>query len=261
MVTYLKTFKDVKLNNPILIEGLPGIGNVGKVVVEYMIEKLGAQKLGELYSSHFPYHVFVNEDDTVQLPTNLFYYWKKKKKNQRDIILLTGDIQSITPEGHYEIGSKIIDFIKEYGSKEIITIGGFGLQKMPKKPKVIGAVTEKKLKTRLKKAGVDFSGGSRIGFIVGASGLLLGLGKLEGMNGYCLMGETISTQPFFTDSTAAKSVLTVLNKVLHLNIDMDELSEMSGEMEKAIDKAKEIQQRIADEMSFSTGAEELRYIG
>lgn len=262
MVTYLNILKRPDIKNPILIEGLPGIGNVGKVVVEYMIEKLNAKKMAELYSSHFPYHVFVGENDTISLPNNEFYYWKHKKRGQKDIIFLTGDIQSITPEGHYEIGSRILEFVSEFGNKEIITIGGFGLQKIPKKPRVIGAVIDKRLKTKLKRAGVEFSGGSRIGFIVGASGLLLGLGKLMGKTGCCLMGETISSQPFFTDSKAAKAVLSVLNKFLKLDIDMEEINEMSGEMEKAISKAKEIQQRLLDEMNLSTApGDELRYIG
>ncbi len=35
--------KKPKLNNPILIEGLPGIGNVGKVAVDFLIEELKAK--------------------------------------------------------------------------------------------------------------------------------------------------------------------------------------------------------------------------
>jgi len=34
-----------KLKDPILIEGLPGIGNVGKVAVDFMIDELGAVKI------------------------------------------------------------------------------------------------------------------------------------------------------------------------------------------------------------------------
>ena len=31
---------DMKLKNPILVEGLPGIGNVGKLAVDFMIDDL-----------------------------------------------------------------------------------------------------------------------------------------------------------------------------------------------------------------------------
>ena len=80
-----------KLNNPILIEGLPGIGNVGKLAVEHLIDSINATKFADLYSKDFPPQVFINSDGTIELVKNEFYYWKAKKKNQKDLILLTGD--------------------------------------------------------------------------------------------------------------------------------------------------------------------------
>jgi len=44
-VRYLESFKDKRPVDPILIEGLPGIGQVGKLVSEYMIHQLGAEKV------------------------------------------------------------------------------------------------------------------------------------------------------------------------------------------------------------------------
>ena len=43
-----------KLNNAILIEGLPGIGNVGKLAVSHLINVLNAKKSLEIYSSSLP---------------------------------------------------------------------------------------------------------------------------------------------------------------------------------------------------------------
>ena len=42
--------KKPNLKNPVLIEGLPGIGNVGKIVVDFMVDELKAQKVYEIYS-------------------------------------------------------------------------------------------------------------------------------------------------------------------------------------------------------------------
>ena len=44
-IRYIK--KKPKLNNPILIEGLPGIGNVGKLAVEHLIDSINAKKFAE----------------------------------------------------------------------------------------------------------------------------------------------------------------------------------------------------------------------
>ena len=43
-VTVRYVAKKPKLNNPIFIEGLPGIGNVGKLAVEHLIDSVKATK-------------------------------------------------------------------------------------------------------------------------------------------------------------------------------------------------------------------------
>ena len=67
IVTVKYVDKKPKLNNPILIEGLPGIGNVGKLAVEHLIEMTNAKKFAELYSKDFPPQVFINHDGTIKL--------------------------------------------------------------------------------------------------------------------------------------------------------------------------------------------------
>ena len=66
--------KTPKLNNPLLIEGLPGIGNVGKVAVDFLIDELKAKKLYDITSYTFPHSVFVNEDNLVELPIVEIFY-------------------------------------------------------------------------------------------------------------------------------------------------------------------------------------------
>ncbi len=41
--TYIKEIKKVDLKNPILIEGLPGLGLVGKITIRYLIKRLKAK--------------------------------------------------------------------------------------------------------------------------------------------------------------------------------------------------------------------------
>ena len=49
VVTVKYVDKKPMLDNPILIEGLPGIGNVGKLAVEHLIETTNAKKFAERY--------------------------------------------------------------------------------------------------------------------------------------------------------------------------------------------------------------------
>ena len=77
--TYIKEFKPVQLNNPVLIEGLPGLGLVGKITIRYLVKQLKAQKFAYLYSPHFPYFVLVNKKGSVRLLRGAFYFWKNMK--------------------------------------------------------------------------------------------------------------------------------------------------------------------------------------
>src|SRR5438309_1461581 len=50
--TRIHELAQVALKEPVLIQGLPGLGYVGKVAVDYFIEKLKPVKMAELYSSY-----------------------------------------------------------------------------------------------------------------------------------------------------------------------------------------------------------------
>ncbi len=73
------------LKNPKLICGLPGSGYVGKLAIDYVIDKLQAKQFGDIYSSSFPPQVSVQPDGTVDLVKNSLYYCQT---SGQDLILL-----------------------------------------------------------------------------------------------------------------------------------------------------------------------------
>ena len=74
----------IQLENPVLIEGLPGLGMVGRIAVKYLVKKLKAKPFAHLYSPHFPYYVIVNSKGNIRLLRGVFYYWKNQQN--RDLI-------------------------------------------------------------------------------------------------------------------------------------------------------------------------------
>ena len=122
-----------KPKDSILIEGLPGMGNVGKVAIDFIIDSVKAKKLYEIYSTKFPHSVFINERNMVELPKIEIYY--KYFKNKL-FLFLTGDVQPLDEESSYEFCNSILDIAQKFKSSEIITLGGIGLSEVPKNPKV-----------------------------------------------------------------------------------------------------------------------------
>jgi len=80
MATKIVELKKPKLHNPLFVEGLPGVGNVGRIASGYLIEELKAEKFAELYSSHFMPFVLLHQSSAVHVLKNEFYYWRAKKK-------------------------------------------------------------------------------------------------------------------------------------------------------------------------------------
>ncbi len=263
-VTNIKVIeKPPKLDNPVLVVGLPGVGNIGRVAVGYLISELKAKKFAELYSKWFFPFVVLHDKSTISLLKNELHYFKGKS-GQRDLIFLVGDCQSLSPQGHYEVIEEVLDFIGKYGVKEIVTVGGLATGDLEPGKKVVGAVSSEKLMKKYAGQGIDFNAGDKVGYIVGAAGLMLGLGKERGMDGLCLLGQT-SGFPIVTDPKAAESALDILVKIFRLKIDMSKLEKKVDEMEKFIKKVEGLQMKAVSELAKASKApssgEQLRYIG
>jgi uncharacterized protein (TIGR00162 family) len=233
-ITMRYTEKPV-LTNPIFVEGLPGIGNVGKLAAEHLKDELKGVKFAELYSKFFPPQVLVQDDGLVRLVNHEFYYVKRTPKAD-DMVIMTGDYQGLTPEGQYELSDFILKELKGLGVKMMYTLGGYGLGRMVTKPRVLGAATSIDLVKEMEKHGVVFARGEPGAGIVGASGLLLGLGKLYDMQSVCLMGETSG---YFVDPKSAQAVLEVLTHVLDLKISFAELESKAKQIDQITSKLRD----------------------
>jgi hypothetical protein len=236
--TYIKEFIRIEPNNPVLIEGLPGLGLVGKIALRYMIKQLKAQKIAYLYSPHFPYFVLVNKKGNVRLLRGAFYYYKNPN-GPNDLILFTGDSQSQTIEGQYEIADRMLDFSEKYKVKTIATIGGYRME--PKeKPKVFIAATSQEILDKALQAGATLStSGSPI---VGTAGLILGLAKFKKISALCLLGET---RGYLPDPLAAKSVLEVLKSTFNFGLDLAGLNEEIARAETMVTRLQQIEEKRA----------------
>jgi uncharacterized protein (TIGR00162 family) len=243
-VRYFDSFKDKKTVDPILIEGLPGIGQVGKLVAEYMIHMLEAEKIGEIHSIYFPPQVVLEEDGLARLARNELFLYQSEGK---DLVFLVGDHQSTSNEGHYLLADCYCGIAEELKVKRIYTLGGFGVGHLVDTPRVLGAVNRSELRPELEAAGVTFSRDEPGGGIIGAAGLILGLSVERGIDAICLMGETSG---YLVDPMSAANVLAVLSKLIEVPVDLTRLNDRAAEMEKAIESMVEGEKGKDEELSY-----------
>lgn len=256
-VTEITVLEEVELENPIFIEALPGLGYVGKLAADHMIDEFEATKFAEIYSPTFPPQVIVKENGLVENMVNELYYLKDVGEDNLDLILLVGNTQSMSPEGQYLACQEILEFVTEkYDIDRIFTLGGVATSPQPvEDPQVFGATTSEENIEYLKEAGIEVKAAD--GGIVGASGLFLGLGIRQGISGCCILGESPG---YFIDAKAAEALLKKLSCLLNFEIDTTELEEKAEETKEMIAKAQQMEQDIINKANAGN-PDDLRYIG
>ncbi len=248
--------KDLEVENPVLIEGLAGIGHIGRNVVSYLAEHLEAEKIGEIHSKHFPPYTIVTEEKTVELIKNNIYQYKRDNKS--DLVLVEGNAQASTSQGHYEIANEILKIGKKAEASEIMTIGGYGTGDVVEEPEVFGATTKEELREKYENTSLTFD--HDIGQIVGVSGLLLGLARKEDMEGVGILGET----PGFllSDPKSTEKVLETVEDILELDLDYSDLDTKVEESQEVLKKLKKLQQgQNPEKEKAKQGGSDLGYIG
>lgn len=240
-----------KVKNGILLTGLPGIGLIGQVVGRYLVEELKAKRIANVISPHFPHQVFMTSKGGMRLIRNSIFIHKGKK---RDIVILVGDIQALNSVGQYEVAGKILEYCKKIGIKEIMTVGGYSTGKIADVRRIFAVATNEKMRGILKKYGIIF--GEAKGSIVGAAGLLPAIGKLEGFDGSCVMGETHGG---YVDTASAKQIILFLSKYLSVPLDVKKLDAETKESEKALREV-ETEIKKAVEQQSGTNNRNVSYI-
>ncbi len=202
---FFRKLFEPQLENPILVEGLTGLGNVGMIAARHLIESTGAKVFAELYAPYFPDYVTVKKDGTCHPPCYQFFAAKTEKNHY---IILTGDAQPSMEDtlAHYDICDEILNFAEKYGSKFIVTMGGVATSKPGNE--VYIAATSEELAQKHSNKGVKIYSEGRI---IGATGLLLGLAKSRKWNGICLLG---TATDFGSERGVALSVFKILTNIL-----------------------------------------------
>jgi uncharacterized protein (TIGR00162 family) len=217
------------LESPVFLEGLPGVGNVGRLAVTHMINAFGGTKFGDMHSTSFPHQVKNLPDGTLRLMRNELH----STTTPRGMIFLTGDMQPMPTDfkSHYQMADAILDLCQELKVGLVITVGGYAL----------GEDIDGERKVFIGTSGPDaaqrYLGEDLLLLkddpgtpIVGVSGLLPAMASARNIDALCLLGQT--TGEVKPDLEAASAVLKVISSILEVEIDQGDLSKASQSIER-----------------------------
>lgn len=223
-----------------MVASWPGIGDVSLIAARYLKEKLDAVEIGEIRPVGFfePVGVIVKDNlvERPRFPESKFYYWQDNKAG-RGLVLFIGEEQP-SSKG-YELVNCVLDVAQKLRVGRVYSCAAAVTRiHHSEESKVWGVATKRELISELTKSNVILRGDLRI---AGLNGLILGIAKERGIEGACLLGEVPVYATQVAHPKASLAVLKVLTRMLEIDIDLTELSnlaeETSEEMERIAKRA------------------------
>jgi len=248
----IETVTERTLSDPVLVEGLPGVGHVGKLAAEHLLEEFESELVRRVFADEFPPQVTVDESGVAELVCAELH---AVETDGRDLLVLAGDHQAQSNHGHYRLTNAFLDVAEDFAVESVYALGGVPTGELIEEYDVLGAATEESMAETLEDAGVEFREDEPAGGIVGVSGLLLGLGERRDLPAACLMGETSG---YLVDPRSAQAVLEVLTEVLGFDVGYGSLEDRAEEMEEVIQKIQEMESQQTMDVPSD---DDLRYIG
>jgi len=227
VVCNVEIYEKPKLNDPILIEGLPGIGFVANIAALHLVNELKAKKFADIVSSSFQDFAILTENGGTRSPKNELYY-VKRQDGGRDLLIWFGNTQALTTSGQYELCGKVLDIAQDLGCRFALSLGGFKKEEVKGVPSLYSAASDE----ATLKATLDLGAKVMVGHIFGIAGLIVGLSRLRNMEAFVLLVDTTGTSP---DVNATKVVLTALNKYLDLTLDLSKVGLTADQIKKTLE--------------------------
>jgi len=246
--------------NAVIIEGFPGVGFIGSIATEFLIEHLKAEPIGKIRVREQMPIVAVHNSKIID-PFGIFY------SKQYNLIILRA-IAPVT-KMEWEITDAVEKLAQELQAKEIISIEGIAsanddskVYYYSKKNKEIISIEgiasanddskvyyySKKNSSKFDKLSIE---GLKEGVIMGVTASLLLKDKLPSS---CIFVETHSKLP---DSRGAAKIVETLDKYLGLKVDPNPLVKKAEELETKL-KAMMQQGKVTQE---EADAKQLDYLG
>ncbi len=238
--------------NSIAIVGFPGMGLVGKTSVDYVIRSLNSRHIASIYGTRFPAHLLVKQGGIGNMyRVDLFY----ARKDGLGIYIVTGDTQPANDSDQHSLAGFIISRLKRFGVREVIATAAYVSDAIvpTRKVYVVGNNSEE-----IKKYVSKGAEALNEGLISGINGIIVGWATLYKINSVCLLGETWRSivELNYIDYKAASLIVSIINDVWNLNIDLSDLIEKGNMVEKEVMNMVE---RYTQQRKGKEGSERMPY--
>lgn len=231
-VLWIRSPETFRYSELLAFVGFPGMGLVGKISVDFIAKKLGAQRIGRIYTPSYPAHLLVTHGEGDILSVDFLF---SSVREDRGVIVVTGNMQPGEDREMHELSLAIVSELERVGVSEVISAAAFVdevdlASEAPRRVYVVGS--DRNYLKKFVDAGAEIL---NEGVISGINGIIVGWAKVLGLKSACVLGETARSlvEINYADYRAAAHVVKLLDSVYRLGIEgVDELIEMARSVER-----------------------------
>jgi uncharacterized protein len=237
-MAHVKTHMDVSLENPVLVEGLPGVGLVGKIAADHIVDEFEMDLYGTVHcDSLAPVAVYHDGDRDVQPPVRIY------AAPDEDLLVLQSDVP-VNEEAVPEFANCFTSWLADTGVLPLY-LSGMATKKDDSPPAMHGIATGG-VGSQLDDLGVDRP--TESGVISGPTGALVNRAAEQGLDGLALV---VESDPQFPDPEASRVLIEHgIAPLATVEVPIDELVEHAEDIrEKKEQLAQKMQQAKEEETS------------
>jgi uncharacterized protein len=233
-MAHIAQHESVDLYAPVLVEGLPGVGLVGKIAADHLVEQFDMTYHASCHCDGLPQVAVYSEDERdVRPPVRLY------ADGDRDLLVLQSDVP-VSPSAAGDFADCVTGWLADADATPIYLSGLAGEKEGV--PALYGVSTGG--------AGAlltehDIPAPDENGLISGPTGALLAEAGQRGLDG---LGLVVEANPQFPDPEAARVLLTeAIAPIAAVDVETDRLVDQADRIAQAREQLAQEMQRAEEE--------------
>ncbi|MFB6184722.1 MAG: proteasome assembly chaperone family protein [Haloarculaceae archaeon] len=228
--------QDVELDAPVLVEGLPGVGLVGKITSDHLVDQLGMDYYAACHCEGLPEAAVYREGTSRFRPPIRLH-----ADPEHDLLVLQSDVP-ISPQAAPEFAGCLTGWLVDNDVTPLY-LSGLPTEEKGDVPSMYGVATDG-MDELLEDHDIDPP--NEHGLVSGPTGALLHHAARSGLDA---LGLVVEANANFPDPEAARVLLTdAIEPIAGVEVGIDELVDQAEQIRQAKEQlAKQMQQ--ADEES------------
>jgi len=197
-----------------VLEAVPGVGNVGKILVDGLIEKHPSRTIGWILHPDFPPHATLSNEGLIGPPR--LDIESVMLPNGESVCIITGVMQPMTAPGQYEVAEAILGLASDSEASRLVVLAGLAAE--PECRSIYVICSDKEFRNTLEKEDIVVSRDQPKGGMIGVAGMVLSLSSTLGVPALGVIAETMGAS---SDVLAADRMAKWIEQAFEVPLDLD----------------------------------------